>query len=296
MGWKSNIHQIWKDPKSLGREINRWGYRLMGSDQGDDEVFIFNEDWDNLIILDACRYDKFVQVNNLPGETHVRTSAGTSTKDFIKTNFSNRTLYDTVYASSNLWYPSIKDEIDSEVHKFIPIPDNSNTSPVLPSTVTERAISVANQFPNKRLIVHYSQPHYPYLGHRGMEIFDQVQFTSLSRAVRNHEDVTREMVRESYIENLELVLDEVPKLLSQLTGKIVVTADHGEMLGERYPYFPIRGFGHPSRLPTPELLQVPWHVIGGEERKEIVSEPPSSISSVSPDVIKSRLEALGYTM
>ncbi|MFB6182582.1 MAG: hypothetical protein ABEI78_00815, partial [Candidatus Nanohaloarchaea archaeon] len=59
---------------------------------------IFDRDWDNLIVLDACRQDLYEEVN---GETESRISAGSSTKDFIKDNFSEGELSDIVYITAN---------------------------------------------------------------------------------------------------------------------------------------------------------------------------------------------------
>lgn len=61
-----------------------------------------------------------------------------------------------------------------------------------------------------------------------------------------------EGLRKAYEENLRLVLSYVAKILRYLKGKVVITSDHGELLGEK------RLFGHSSSLREPELLEVPW--------------------------------------
>jgi hypothetical protein len=50
-------------------------------------------------------------------------------------------------------------------------------------------------------------------------------------------------------------MEEVDRLAEHLTGKVVVTADHGNHAGE------MMAFGHPGGLRTPHLVKVPWHVI-----------------------------------
>jgi len=53
-------------------------------------------------------------------------------------------------------------------------------------------------------------------------------------------------VRNAYRENLELVLNYVKQLVAEIpSGKIIITADHGEWLGEDGRY------GH-------ALMEVPW--------------------------------------
>jgi len=41
------------------------------------------------------------------------------------------------------------------------------------------------------------------------------------------------MVWEAYNENLDIVLTEIEALLDELDGKSVITADHGNLVGER---------------------------------------------------------------
>lgn len=61
-----------------------------------------------------------------------------------------------------------------------------------------------------------------------------------------------EGLREIYKSNLEIALRYVTKLVRKLSGHIVVTADHGEFLGEYGMY------GHPPGRKLPELIEVPW--------------------------------------
>lgn len=42
-------------------------------------VNVVDEEWDNLIVLDSCRYDAFEEVNSLQGRLMKKTSKGTTT-------------------------------------------------------------------------------------------------------------------------------------------------------------------------------------------------------------------------
>jgi hypothetical protein len=42
------------------------------------------EDWDNLIILDACRYGAFERNNTIPGALEYRFSRGSMTGEFFE--------------------------------------------------------------------------------------------------------------------------------------------------------------------------------------------------------------------
>lgn len=60
-------------------------------------------------------------------------------------------------------------------------------------------------------------------------------------------------LRKAYTENLKIVLKYVSDLVEELPGdNIVVTADHGERLGENNHY------SHASGVDDPLLLEVPW--------------------------------------
>lgn len=54
-------------------------------------------DWDNLLILDSCRYDLFSEVaveDGLKGELTTFRSRGSSSSEFLKENFAGRTYDD----------------------------------------------------------------------------------------------------------------------------------------------------------------------------------------------------------
>ena len=50
-------------------------------------VYVVDEEWDYLIILDACRYDTFKEINNLVGKLEYRYSRGSSTSECLQENF-----------------------------------------------------------------------------------------------------------------------------------------------------------------------------------------------------------------
>ncbi|EHK01167.1 hypothetical protein HRED_02650 [Candidatus Haloredivivus sp. G17] len=61
-----------------------------------------------------------------------------------------------------------------------------------------------------------------------------------------------EKVREYYRQDVRLALEQVQRMVKELDGKVVVTADHGELLGENGHW------GHKIGLENTELLEVPW--------------------------------------
>jgi len=277
-----------RDPKLVIELLNRkiWHYKS-GVPYNANGINIFDEDWDNLIILDACRYDSFANQVNLEGSLDSRESRGAMSEEFIRGNFHDRQLHDVVYVSANHWFSKINEEINAEVFIYLPtVDDGPDGLTTLPQTVTAVALEQARNHPDKRLIIHYMQPHKPFLGPTGREL-DYEKGVDLDRI-----GVDSETIRQAYHENLDLVLEEVESLLPELKGKTVITADHGEMLGERERPIPIRSFGHPKGVHVEPLISVPWFVCDYEERKEIVRETP-----VGNDVVEDvdeRLKNLGY--
>lgn len=154
------------------------------------------------------------------------------------------------------------------------------------------------------------QPHAPYLGSkaeklrdrvdlRGYNIFTRDESTELNRdghnlwnAVKKGYISDRE-IREGYNQTLKIALDEVSELVDDLDGKSVITADHGEMLGERVLSVK-KSYGHPSGIKTRELREIPWFVIPGNRRRKIVSETPLNSEQMNDDEVENRLQALGY--
>lgn len=61
-----------------------------------------------------------------------------------------------------------------------------------------------------------------------------------------------ERVKKFYEKDLRMALEEISKLVEELDGKVVVTADHGESFGEEYEW------GHPIGSRNPVLVEVPW--------------------------------------
>lgn len=258
---------------------------------------ILDEDWDNLILLDACRYDYFSDVSSkLPGKLSKRISPGAKTKEFIQATFKNRYEVDLVYLTTNSWWGRLAEDIDSKVFKFINLAEENIQDPELnvelPNTVVKRALEVSENYPDKRLLIHFNQPHYPFIGETGRSIFPTTNRTRLTQDIARV-GATPEQVRTAYRENLEAVIPGVKKLLNELDGKTVVTADHGEMLGERGWPIPVRAYGHTAGFYMPELVEVPWLEYNNNGRKNI-SEEGDGTRDVNPHAVKKRLNDLGY--
>lgn len=280
-----------KHPNTMVSEINQqYNHWRAGRPYNPEGIDVFEEDWDNLIILDACRHDEFVRQSDLPGRMEHRISRGSTSPEFIRGNFSGKKLHDLVYVTANNWYAKIKDDIDAEVHALNSVDrDIMDGRTSHPETVSDAAREAAETYPEKRLMVHYMQPHWPYLGPTG-DKFREGPFHEVIRTT----DATHEDVMQAYRENLNMVLSEVETLLDDLEGKTVVSADHGELLGERERPIPIKTYRHPEGVYVDSLVKVPWHVYESGERRNIVSEPPVEGEDIDIESVEEHLKDLGY--
>jgi len=278
--------------------------------EGQKEL-IHNSNWDILIVLDACRYDYFKRIvgRYLEGELKKVISSGSHTIPWLKNTFGKRYYEDIVYISAN---PFINSKIEIEgfyakrhFYKVIDVWNwgwDNRLGTVPPSRVNMAVKMALIKYRNtKRIIVHYLQPHAPYLLHplesRGDNIWSDVLDKAISvkkyigrvmswiekTAIKKHIAIPNRILRmiyifrlflgirlgpereffakyglkalrEAYQKNLEVVLKSVSSLL-QWKGfrekNIVITADHGELLGDG-------GFSHPPDVIHPILIEVPW--------------------------------------
>ena len=291
-----------REPHLVARRLNEWCYALHSEyTDGRDRLDFFEADWDNLLLLDACRYDTFAAVSDLPGNLESKHTKSSSTIEFLKRYIDGRNLTDTVYVTANPQHYRKRERnyISSTFHDVIDIwqedgwDDKFRT--VRPETVADAAERAAERYPDKRLLVHFMQPHYPYIGETGREHFDNDSLDFFNRVLSGEVDIDEDVLLRAYRENIEAVLPSVERLLESLGGRTVVSADHGEMFGERVLPIPVQEYGHPTGIHTPELTEVPWLVSENGSRRAIVSgDSEHDSDDFATDVAEQRLRDLGY--
>jgi len=290
-------------------------------------------DWDYLIILDACRYDYF-EANYHDffddGVLCKGWSVGSSTGEWRDKTFKYN-YPDVIYITAN---PVITmnymgrfcaDERFHSVRALFVDYTDPEYQVVMPDIVRKHTQCIAEDYPDKRLIIHLMQPHDPYIGIRLLKsdfrekclinsilkgiprilatLWDKVGFFHPRRIPKipkskylwrirwklglppmSYLDAMRrkgpDFVGQAYNENVRTALQEVSNLVKVLDGKIIITADHGECLGEDNLWFHFAG----SNLP--QLREVPIFTVDKRNGKE-----PKGYCQ---ELIQSRLEALGY--
>lgn len=230
-----------------------------------------------LIILDACRYDYFEKTARayLNGNLEAVKSPASRTVDWLKIIF-RKTLRNVKIFSANPVINSKGVNVggfrskDCIKGKIIDVWDwgwDSELGTVHPDTIVKAVEEVGFE---SRNIIWFIQPHLPYIGETKLLISARTRevvgkeavSTYLAKSLRIGE-ISKEYLSRAYKDNLVLVLEAVKKLLKQakhIEGRIVLTSDHGELLGES------GACEHPSYLSLPEQRIVPWLDINLSEK------------------------------
>lgn len=320
---------------------------------------VMQEEWDYLIVLDACRYDYFERVWRkffLQGRLEKIFSVGSGTVEWRDNSFTE--FYeDVVFVSSTPYINSVKaikgfcgGDYFFKVYDVWKSGWNQKLGTVRPEKVTEAGIKALRDHPDKRMVFHYLQPHAPYVTlddeFQGFPVPDMMKEDALGMVDHNvgepilklkilknlvprlsktnilgdrpewflrqflgmsprtpmdavRRKLGRDGLRKAYAANLEIALVQVVRLCEHLSGKIVITADHGEHLGEN------RCYTHKVGSTSKYLLEVPWMVMEKEGR-DVPAKSESAIaieSSLQAESdgpfdddkeIEARLRALGY--
>lgn len=280
-------------------------------------VSILENSWDNLLLLDAARYDEFVRVAPFDENSiDRRITLGSKTPEFLERTFNNMKLHDTVYITANPQPLKYQFESGTDIfHDMISLLDewDPETQTIKPEIVREAALEASESYPTKRLLIHFLQPHAPFLGptaaairHRtgktigglnpGREYTDAESKDIQTASYRDilNEGVDRKEIRTAYRETLALVIQECEQLVNDLSGKTVITSDHGELLGERVLPFGSQRWEHPRGVRTAELCVVPWIEFDNGSRKQVKAEPPKGHEPTNEEIVENRLRSLGY--
>jgi hypothetical protein len=273
-----------------------------------DAINVLDEDWDTLVVIDACRADLFEDVASsarFDAYDAVRSNAS-STPEWLQQTFGD-SHGDIVYVAGNPMTTRHRPDAFHELIEAWRDGYDPDTSVIDPETVTEAGLTAREEFPQKRLIVHYMQPHYPFIDRPDLNYanfdFDSAEFKKGGRseheAIHHVWDALRaslvdaDAVWEGYRHTLEVVMEEVDELIDSIDDRIVLTSDHGNMLGGRAWPVPLRTYGHPNNQRLTPLIRVPWGIVTGE-RREITTDAVSSASRADTAELNEQLKHLGY--
>lgn len=322
MGGNYNLKTVkraFKDPIRFHNELRKTNRKLnayLYKDQFTPGFDVIEADWDNLIILDGCRYDVFEGAHSFDGETSSIISQGAHSNEFMQNTLWGQDLKDTVYITANPWSEQIDDDVFFLIRTTYS-DDERGGKARLPEDVAELATQTFKKYPDKRYILHFMQPNNPYVGSKAREYRKQILETKgvlctemdtpgaennptvkreiqhLRRALRRGY-ISREMMLEVYRENLGIVTEHAKKVMQELGGKTAITSDHGDMFGERLSPLRVKEYSHWEGVYNRILREVPWVVTEGDERRDITADEPLGREKIDHESLQSHLEAMGY--
>ncbi|WP_227014898.1 alkaline phosphatase family protein [Natronorubrum aibiense] len=277
---------------------------------------IYEREWDVLVVLDACRVDTLREVADeydFIADVDTMWSVGSQSDEWMANTFTETyrdEIERTHYVTGN--------GHAGQLFERGTLPPKNNTTPLdfsrwnlvdlstfdavdmvwrdyhddtyqvaLPRVMTDHAIKAGRENDPDRLIVHYMQPHLPYLGRaldegRPLTDLEQEGYQQLETG-----DADREDVYELYMHTLRLVLDDLEVLLENIDAETVaITADHGEAFGEFHAY------GHPEGFPHPVVKQVPWVEASATDQR--TREPDLDAGRSEAIDVEEHLRDLGY--
>ena len=241
----------------------------------DQTELIHRDEWDVLVVLDACRFDVFERVypKYLSGTLTKVWSPGHITPAWLGKTWTE--WYDVTYVSAN---PRVNTfgipwvGFDA-MKRFAKVVDAWNfawdkeLSTVPPWSMTDIVLETEG-----RVVAHYVQPHVPYIGETKCTVdtttwsdarWEKHKKRMFSYSSSKTRAIARksgkpEFLRRAYEDNLRCALKEVVRLVDGTDRRVVVTSDHGEFLGEGNKWL-----HKPTWVGDPIIHEVPWFEADG---------------------------------
>ena len=219
------------------------------------------EPWETLIILDACRHDKFKEVveeKNILGKLEPCLSPAQHTADWYLYYWGRKKTQDIVLISAQIvpWVSDWTNGVWQNFYRAIHTWKHGTDFPSIKATMDE-AEKQRLVFPDKKLLIHLIPPHLPFIGPKGVA-FTQSKFGSKPQMYSQYSLIQKygrqhgwEEIQFYYKESIETAMSRV--LAYKWLKNAVITADHGELIGEGGFY------NHGRYLKSCEALRVvPW--------------------------------------
>jgi hypothetical protein len=243
--------------------------------------------WRFLLLLDACRYDVFKEVvgTRFPmGDLRPVRSGAMDTLQWYKRHW-RWAAPDTCLISAHPYPWSKRLNVAENFELAFPVWEKEENigrgGVVHPDTLMAEATLIIKAEEFRRYVIHFVQPHLPYVHPAGLDFLERevgVKMTGdrwLTSSKNVYDAVATwgrkhgwEKPRAHYKASLAYTLRAIKGRLGDLgPGVKVITADHGELLGEGGQYH------HPQGGDVEIQQTVPWFEV---------------------DLVSHRLAALGY--
>lgn len=224
-------------------------------------------DWDIMCIFDACRWDAFVDlcddaepVKSFAGHTNhwLDEYICNPDYDFSEVTYLSANPMTLFYEQNEEYTGSVDEAVKEHITTHRPGQFRPHPSPNPPPEIITEA---SKDLPTP-LIIHYVQPHNPFIGDVSLGVtqtFEELpthllgeDSEPLTDPVRGSREshlvkeghVSLEVYRLAYLTNLQEVWRATSRFLESSSENVVITADHGELLG---PSFGHSGFSYQNQ-------------------------------------------------
>jgi hypothetical protein len=260
--------------------------------------YVLEKEWDLLVVLDACRADALAEVSDeypFLDQQGTFESAGSYSLSWMLENFGDdyaSEMAETAMVTGNPFSETaFRDEDFYQLEEVWKHTWDDDLGTIPPRPITDHAISLARSTSPTRIIVHYMQPHEPFTTHPNLkkgssaDSWADAVDKSLWKSVQEGA-VSEQRAREAYLDELRMILNEVTLLLENVDAdKAIISADHGEAMGEAGMY------GHPHGVAIDALRLVPWYETTA---KDLRTYEPEIETNESEGEQLDRLRDLGY--
>lgn len=267
---------------------------------------VWDREWDVLVLLDSCRHDLMAEVaptvDWLPDDVPSIYSRASMSAEWLIRHTQpeyRQEMEETALITANAY--SREDYVDPADWQHI---DevwrdhwDGDAGTVRPRPVTDAAIRYWRK-PDReagRMIVWYLQPHQPFLDADWSNPFVSTAFGEGAKGDQKgvwqqlrDGDVTEAELWRAYRANLEHALADVGRLVENVDGRVVISSDHGNCLGEWGVY------GHPRNAPLPSLKRVPWIELDATDRQTATPGEADQTATAADVSTDEKLRALGY--
>jgi len=228
------------------------------------------DDWDTLIVLDACRYDFFKEYYSIYpnlelGELSIAKSPGSATPEVVPK------LFDTdeewyLYSAHNWLGENVNDitplnSDDDSWHatrhfdEIDRVKEVNSAGVPGPQLFGQRVIDNIEKINDKRSVVWFMQPHQPNTGNVQVTFGHFFPWGIFMENGKLNSSIQK-LIRVGYKFNLLSAMYSLSNIVGELDGKTVITSDHGELLFDNTAK--PEDFGHPHSRDDAVLRNVPW--------------------------------------
>lgn len=263
---------------------------------------VYEREWDVLILLDCATVGMMEEVQNdydFITDIGEHFTPGTTSGEWMQNTFTDEycdQMRQTLHITANT-YSDIYFEKDSFLHLEEVWKDgwDKEVGTIPAHEVTDRAIYFTRKLDPNRTIIHYMQPHLPFVTRPDIEASEVAHHSIISDGMNLDElyheaGYDRDELWDAHVENLRYVLDSIEVLLSSLeANQVVISADHGQAFGQKGMW----GHGPASRID--QLRIVPWCVTSATDTGEYNPEFDPNDDRPEPDASTvEKMDDLGY--